>query len=364
VVRRNHLSMSSRLVRLVSTFVLLCAGLLLLEMNANADGVTLRIANYGGNFTQSQNQYVAERFTANTGIKIEWIDGNPRQHVQKLIASRGRAVPFDVVYLDDTTQPDAEKVNMLMKLDPAIVTNLSKIYDEAKNPDGYGPAMLFWSWGLLYNEKIFKEQGIPEPQSWNDLWDPRLAGRVAIADVGGPGGIDFIVMMAKLTGGDEKNVTPGLNKIKGLKTLYYFNSSVDLRSKFQSGDVWIAPWNNGQSNALIDTGFPGKFIYPKEGGFLHTTTIDVVAGSEHPKEAMQFINYVLDPLSQLGQSYAIPYGPVNKSLAGVMQAYPELSKKFPASEADVLKLNRINWLLVDSHLPEIVDQWNRLVVHQ
>jgi putative spermidine/putrescine transport system substrate-binding protein len=329
-----------------------------------AQDITLRIANYGGNFTQSQNKYVAERFTKQTGVKVQWIDGNPHDHLQKLIASRGRAAPFDIVYLDDKVQPDAIDIDSVMKIDPKIVTNLAKLYPQALEKDGYGPVMLFWSWGLMYNVKAFRDAGIPEPTSWNDLWDPRLANKLAIADVAGPGGLDFIITAARLAGGDETNFMPGLEKIAQLKPLYYFSSSVDLRSKFAAGDVWVAPWNNGQSNSLIDSGFPGKFIYPKEGGYLHTSTIDVVKGTPYPKEAQMYINFALDPLGQLGQAYEIPYGPTNKALASLLAEYPEFSKKFPASETDLKQLNVPNWKLLNASWPKLVDAWNRRIIRK
>jgi putative spermidine/putrescine transport system substrate-binding protein len=110
---------------------------------ASAEPITLRVTTNGGDFEQFSIQYVGQRFTADTGIKIEYIAGNPPDQVQKLIASRGRPVPFDVAGLDDKTQPEAIAAHTLMKLDPAIVTNLPRLYDAARQKDGYGPAMLF-----------------------------------------------------------------------------------------------------------------------------------------------------------------------------------------------------------------------------
>ena len=80
----------------------------------------------------------------------------------------------------------------------------------AKQPEGYGPAELFWSWGLMYNVKAFQEAWhIRRPSSWLDLWNPKLAGKIAIADIAGPGGVDFVLKIAQLTGGNEKNLASG-----------------------------------------------------------------------------------------------------------------------------------------------------------
>ncbi len=326
---------------------------------AKAEQVTIRIATNGGDFQQFENRYLTTRFTAETGIQVVPIANNPPNQVQKLIASRGRPVPFDIAGLDDKTQPEAIGAGVLQKIDPKIVTNLSMLYDAAKQPDGYGPAELFWSWGLMYNAKAFEENGIPPPASWLDLWNPKLAGKVAIADIAGPGGVDFVLKIAQLTGGNEKNLAPGLQKIAQLKVQSYYSSSNDVRTKLTSGDVWAAPWNNGRSWNLIDAGFPGRFTYPREGGFLHTSTIDVVAGTKVAREANLYINYVLDPLFQLALLY-FPYGPVNKSLEEVLTDYPGLSEKVPTGHLKELSVP--DWNTVFADYAGLVDQWNRVVV--
>jgi putative spermidine/putrescine transport system substrate-binding protein len=267
-----------------------------------------------------------------------------------------------VVYLDDKTQPLAVEAKAVMKLDPKIVTNLGKLYDEAKQKDGYGPAMLFWAWGLVYNEEAFRKAGIPEPTSWEDLWNPKLSGKVGISDIGGPGGIDFVLKAAELSGGGVDNLQPGLDKIAKLKVASFFNSSNALAVSMTSGDIWVAPLNNGRSWGMIDSGFKGRFIIPKEGGYSHITSIDVVASTRSPKEAQEFVNFVLDPVAQLGQAFEIPYGPVNKTLETTMLAYPEVSKKFPMpGNAMMKRLSDPNWNVIFDNFPAVINAWNRTV---
>ena len=324
-----------------------------------AEQVTLRIATNGGDFAAFEDRYLNARFTRETGIQIVHVANNPPNQVQKLIASKGRPVPFDIAGLDDKTQPEAIGAGVLQKIDPGVVTNLGMLYDAAKQPDGYGPAELFWSWGLMYNEKAFKENGIPAPASWMDLWNPKLAGKVSIADIAGPGGADFVLKIAQINGGSEKDLAPGLEKIAQLKVESYYSSSNDVRTKLASGDVWAAPWNNGRSWNMIDSGFPGRFMYPSEGGFLHTSTIDVVAGTKYAHEANVYINYVLDPLFQLALLY-FPYGPVNKSLETVLKDYPNLARKVPTGS--LASLSVPDWKTVFADFGGLVDRWNRTVV--
>lgn len=322
---------------------------------------TLRIACYGGLFTEAQAKYAGAIFTQRTGIQLQWIDGNPADHLAKMIASKGRVAPFDVVFYDELVQDAAISAGVVMKVDPKIITNMAFLYDAAKQKDGYGPAVNFWAVGLAYNTEIYKKNGIPEPTSWTDLWNPKVAGRVAMPDITQSTAKDVVIAAARLQGGDERNADAAFAKLAEIQALYYYRSSGDLEAKVAAGEAWIAPWNNGRSNAMIDKGMPLKFFYPKEGGFGHLTPIDVVAGTPNPKEAQMFINYALDPLNQLGTANEVPYGPTHKLMAPILAAYPELAKRFPSSPEDLKNLYIADPTVVNANIPKWVDQWNRIV---
>lgn len=344
--------------------VAVCWALLGNSTTGTAQEVTLRVANYGGSFTESQRKYAGDVFSKLTGVRIEYIDGNPTDHLAKLIASRGRDVPFDVVYLDDDVQKNAVAAGVLAKLDTSLVPNLGNLYNEAKSKEGYGPGMIFFSVGLAYNPDKFKEAGLPEPTSWEDLWRPELAGKVAVPDLSKSYGRAFLVMAAKLAGGDEVNIEPGIDKIAQLKAHSYPASSATMGTLFQSGEIWAGPWVNGRAWGLIDKGAPLRFIHPKEGGTGHMTTIDVVEGTPHPEEAHAYLNFVLGPLPQLGQAYDIPYGPTNMLLAPVLAHYPDLARKFPSSPEDLKQLYLVDWSVINRDIAKISDLWNRRVLTQ
>ncbi len=356
----RKLSSSSKGASMKYVKIMLLAALTaMITVQTRAEDITLRIACYGGQFTQTQVRWAAYLFTSRTKIKIDWIDGNPADHFAKMMATRGRNVPFDLVYLDDGVQDKAVKAGLVDKLDPSIVTNLAYIYDEAKNKSGHGPGLAFWSTGIAFNSKKFAEAGIPEPTSWNDLWDPRLEGHVALPDITQTPALDLITATAHLLGGNENDTDAAFAKLSQLKPLYYYSSSSDLRNRFLSGDVWLAVWNNGRAWGMIDEGFPMKYIYPKEGGYGHLATIDMVKGTSHPKEAQMFINQVLDPISELGQANEIPEGPTNRLVEPILAAYPDLSKRFPTA-ADINKLNIPDVGAINDNFDKWVDAWNRM----
>lgn len=340
------------------------AGVLVLALglttaSADSSNVTLRVASYGGSFSAAQKKYAAELYTTRTGIKVEFVDGNPSDHLAKMIASRGREAPFDVVYLDDNVQVEAIGAGLVEKMTATEVPNLDLLYDEAKNKQGYGPAMIFYSVGIAYNKKKYEEAGLPAPTSWADLWNPKLAGHIGVPTLDNTMGHAFLVAAEHLNGGNESTPEKGIAKIAALKAQSYPGSSATIEALMTSGDVWVTPWMNGRTWGLIDKGQPLAFVIPSDGGFAGVTTIDVVKGSPHRKEALAYINLVLDPLAQLGQANAVPYGPTNKVLAPVLAAYPDLAKKFPSSPQDIAQLRTIDWAVFNRVYPQAVSLWNR-----
>lgn len=108
----------------------LAAGLLLGESAyaQQQSNVTIKVANYGGQFTAAQRKYAGELFTKRTGAKVQYIDANPADHLNKMIAARGREAPYDVVYLDLDIQALAIQAGALEKLDAGKVSNVQYLY--------------------------------------------------------------------------------------------------------------------------------------------------------------------------------------------------------------------------------------------
>ncbi len=347
----------------ILTGLAIASGLILGGATAEAQksDVTLRVASYGGVFTEAHKKFVADLYTERTGVKVEFIDASPKTHLAKMIAAKGREAPFDLVYLDEDVEVEAVDAGVVMKLDPKLIPNLAFVYPEVRNKDGFGPGVLFASIAIAYNTEKFKAAGIPEPTSWADLWNPKLAGHVSIPSIDNVMGRTFIVAAAKLAGGDESSLAKGIDKIAEIKAHSYYISSTDLQGKIESGDVWAAPWINGRAWNMAIRGTPLRFVMPKEGGYADFGTLDVVAGSKHPAEAMGYINFLLEPLPQLALAYELTYGPTIHTLAPLLKNYPDLARMFPSSPEDLDRLNKIDWHKFSPQYPKLLQDWNRKI---
>ncbi len=323
--------------------------------------VTLKVASFAGPFGEALQKYAFDLFTRRTGIKVEVQYANPADFLAKMIASRGREAPFDVVCLDDDVTSEAIDAKVVAKLDPAIVTNLKYLYPEAVNKDGYGASLFFFSFGIAYNRDKLTQAGIPAPKSWNDLWDPRLAGRISIPDIINIQGRDFIIMVARLSGGSETSFEAAIDKIAQIKAHSYNVASNTLQAQLESGDVWVAPWNNMRATAMANRGLPIGYVIPAEGTIGNTDSVNLVAGSRHPKEAQQLINYMLDPFAQLGMAKLLPTGPTNRLLAAVAEADPAWVSEAPVTAEARRALYLPDWAAFNKVFKKATDYWNRVI---
>jgi putative spermidine/putrescine transport system substrate-binding protein len=332
---------------------------------ADFRNVTLRVAHFGGTYMRDQQLFVGRIFEQQTGAKVEWVEGNPPDHLAKIIAQRGMAPPFDVVYLESYQQAQAIDQGLLERIDPANVPNLKELYPQATVTPGYGPGVIIYSMGLIYNQKEFKRLGLPTPTSWKVLWDPKLAGRVGTQDINAVAGQHLLVAAALLNGGDETKVDPGIEALSKIKFHSFSSSAADLQTKITNGDVWAAIIINGRAWNIIDQRAPVGFVLPDNGngtaGFGAVTTVDVVKGSSNKAAAEVFINTVLSAGAQLGQSMSTPYAPSVRTLERVLSLHPDVQKRFP-SAAELAKLYWVKWTKsVRDAYPQWADQWNRRV---
>ena len=323
--------------------------------------VTLRVASFAGPFGEALQKYAFDLYTRRTGAKIEVQFANPADFLAKMIASRGREAPFDIVCLDDDVTAAAIDAGVLQKLDPAIVKNLKHLYPEAVNKEGYGATLFYFSLVIAYNKEQLRKAGVPEPKTWSDLWDPRLSGKVSIPDIINIQGRDLIVQIARLNGGSEATPDIAIDKIAQIKAHSYYSASNTLQAQLESGDVWVAPWNNMRAASMADRGLPIGFVTPKEGSIGNTDTVNLVAGARNPKEAQELIDLMLDPFAQLGMAKLLPTGPSTTLLAAVIEADPEWRNKAPVTPEAHKALYLPNWSIFNKNLKKATDHWNRVI---
>jgi putative spermidine/putrescine transport system substrate-binding protein len=319
----------------------------------------VRIASYGGSWRDALVKFVDPELAAK-GWRIEYVLGSPASNLARLIAAHGRAGPFDGMEGAPDLVQGMVAAGLLQKIDYSKIPNAAALPGFARS-DHYVVDCALED-GVVYNADKFRENGITPPQHYSDLADPKLAGRVAFPDITHTSHWDTVVGLAHDAGGDEASLTKALPLIQKIRPTYYFTSSVDLSTKFGSGEVWAAPWHAGYAVRLKRAGLPVAMAHQHIGdkyGALWLNLYHVVNGAVAPDAAYDFVNAFLDPEVQYGMTKADGTIPLNPAARARQGQDAESKGVLLTTDAELANMLQIDYSKID--LPAWHKAWNEAV---
>lgn len=316
-------------------------------------------AGYGGTLEQFTREEIIPAFEKATGIKVKLVVGTALSNYSKVVATRNNP-EIDVYWSNELTHVAGKQLGLYDRLDTRVVTHLADVIDLAKDPDNIGVASYVIATGIQYNSKALSDAGIPAPTSWNDLWDPRLKGRVALYSFGVAYSQDLLALLTRLQGGTEKDIRPGLERVKQLKAIgnlvSFAGSPAELDNALVQGKAWMTINGSPRGFILKDRGAPIDFAFPKEGAGFFTNYLCVVKNAPHPKAAQLLVNFLISPEIQAVIAKGVVAAPINRKV--VLPA--SLVGRVPTGEA-VAKLIRIDRVEMNKQLDNWAELWNREV---
>ncbi len=322
------------------------------------DGVTLRLGTFGGKWRDIVEEHVAKAFAAEGG-KIEYVLGQPANNMAKLIAARGQEAPFDVLEVLDNLLPSLVAGEFLAPIDLSKVPNAKDLdpsmYDANK--------VMIWitQEGIIYNKKIFAEQGIPVPTSYADLANPKLKGKVSLPDISAGGAMPAIVGMTRETGGTEINIDSGLDLVRKIAPANFWSSSANLQTALVGGDVWAAAAQAGNVQRLrgqVDLGI----VFPPVGGkqgVLKQGYLVKIKGTKHSAAVDWLINQFLSTPMQEATLNEGGQVPVAKTALAKLAQDPQYGFLRLKPE-ELAGMYQIDFSKVDE--AAYVQRWNRRIV--
>jgi putative spermidine/putrescine transport system substrate-binding protein len=338
-------------------FLKVAAAALMAPRLARAAGEPLEkelVFSCNGGILEAMFHNLGNTFEQKTGTKVSLVIGTALGNLAKIQVAKN-APEIDVAFSPDLPHVAGKQSGVFEKLDTAAVPNLADVYDIARDPAGVGVGCLLTAIGIGYNPKQYQQAGIPAPTAWADLWDSRLKGKLAICTFDVTWIQDFLVLMARLAGGSEANIKPGIAKIKELKTngnlVLTPGSPAELENILTQNLAWATVTSANRAFLLRKSGFPFEFVYPKEGAGLTANWIDVVKGAPHPRAARAFANHIMSEQGQMILASNF-YGPTNKNVV----LPPELAAVVPYGAERIKTLVAINRDRMNADL----DQWNEL----
>ncbi|HTF52105.1 MAG TPA: ABC transporter substrate-binding protein [Pseudonocardia sp.] len=252
---------------------------------------------------------VIEPFQQQTGIKVTFEPGSNSDRYNKLLVSKARP-DTDVVLMSDLFAKQGELQGLFAKIDPAGVPNLGRTVDFARHSGGMGVPYTFTLLGMLYSTATFGNTA-PTVAS---LWDPKLAGKIALPDISATAGVPFLMAVAQTFGSGPQDMQTAFAKLAELKphVLQFYSSTTELLSLLQRGEIVAAPGLDLFAYGPIVGGSPIGWAPLDTGKFLSYNEAEIVAGSPHAKAAATFIDFLLSAQAQSRTAAAFFDKPVNR----------------------------------------------------
>jgi len=277
--------------------------------------------------------YVAEdtvpNFEKQTGIKVTYdvFDSNDVLETRLLAGNSG----FDVVVPSASFLERQIKAGVFQKLDKSQLPNMKNLDPDIMQRVGlhdpnneYSIPYLWGTTGIGYNEdKIKKILGDAKPDSWNYIYDPKLAAKFKDCGISLLDAPDEILKTVLAWMGrdpnsqKEEDLKAAEEKLMPIRPFVRKIHSSQYIDDLANGDLCIAVGWSGdilQARDRADEAKQGvkiKYAIPKEGTIVWFDMLAIPADAKHPKNAHAFINYLMDPQVAANNSNTVNYANPN-----------------------------------------------------
>lgn len=321
----------------------LCLSVLLGSCYALADGYVITYntpqdwVNWGN---------VLRSFSKTTGITAPNDNKNSGQSLTALIAEKSSPL-CDMVYLGITFGMQAVEEDVLQSYEHAY---FDQIDESLKNADGLYSTVHYGSIAILINTEMM--DGLPIPQSWNDLLDPQYKGMIGMLDPTSAAiGYSSAIAVNEALGGSLDNFDPVIEYFQKLNendVIYPMQTST---AKLLKGEIPI----------LIDADFNGyglkyeqngpiEIVIPQEGSLKIPYVVGLVKDCPDPDNAKALLEYLFSPEGQ--QAFAKGYvRPINAD------ALTDDIKALFLPDEDYARVKDVDWAKMAAVQSDFVARW-------
>jgi spermidine/putrescine-binding protein len=235
----------------------------------------------------------------------------------------------------DVISPSSDVATSIVKAGLAAPLDLSKIpaYPQLSarlresplvkaNGQTYGVPFVWGPNPLLYDTNAFPKA----PESWSDLWNPKLKGKISLWDE-----LSSVYMAAQVLGYDKPDPNQLYNlsdeqleavkkKLIELKpnVRKYWTTGGELTNLFQNHEITIAMGWPLMTTQLRKLNYPIGETIPKENTTGWIDHLMITAASSHKELAQAFLEYMVEPQTQKLVTDVTHYTPANPATAQLL----------------------------------------------
>jgi putative spermidine/putrescine transport system substrate-binding protein len=317
---------------------------------AIAQEKTVYFLSWGGTIqTMLEKEGWAEKFRQETGYTVRLVPkATSAEIVATAIAQKDRP-QVDVVMCDLAAFQQGIDQSIFAKLDAKEVPNLAKMVDMARIGET-GISTYADILAIIYHKEAFKRNGWAPPTTWTDLFRPELKGKVIVPPVSNTYGMYYLVELARLNGGGEKNIEPGFEALKKLapSVVDWTTTFAKISDLMQQETALVSVFGNASGWEIVRRGVPADVVIP-ERTYMSPTVAGIMQGAPNPEGARVFLNWLIS--EQVLQYRAERFGqsPMNREV----KVSGEHAERVVTGD-DLKKLQTVDY----DHLTKVRNEWN------
>ncbi len=332
------------------------AAISLVAGSAMAQNRTLTISVYA--FAQDEfKELVYDPFEEICGCELVVETGNSVERMSKIEANREKPV-IDMAVMSLHDGLSLSRAGLLQDIDTAALTNYDDVFAVAQDPLGNHQAVGY----TLYATSIVYRADKVTINSWADLFQDDLAGRVALPDITTNQGPRTLWMLGKAMGDDDTSLAAPMamvgEKADDIATFYQRSSQVS--QLFQQDEIWAAPVGRFAWGIFKDNGLDMAWAEPTEGQFgdMNVMVMPANIPAENAELALQFMDYWLSPEIQSALAEALIDSPVNSTV----EVSPEAAEGLTVGAELIESLHFMAPSIILDNRDQWLNEWNDIVI--
>jgi spermidine/putrescine transport system substrate-binding protein len=264
------------------------------------------------NWTDYIDDKAIPNFQKQTGIKVTYdnYSSNDELFAKMSTGSTG----FDLIVPTDAFVVKMKHADLLEPLDLSQIPNVKNLDERFRNAD-YDPGNQYsipWQWGTTGIG--YDKTKVTDPVTdWDAFNIPAVKGKSSYLDEAR----DAFALALFAMGKDPNTLnTDDLDAARDylidLKKKVKSITS-DYQEPLKSGELLMAHAYSGDVFQIQVDNDNVEYVIPKSGAFSWVDSMAIPKGAKHPRNAMAFMNYILEPKVGAALTNFVSYGSPNKA---------------------------------------------------
>lgn len=318
---------------------------------AAAEDVTIVVNGSGGSLAEAIKKLFEDPFTAATGIKVRATAPVSLPKLKAMVESGN--VEWDLTELNGDDVARASEAGWLEPLDYSIIDPENKLPEMAKARDAMVRAS--YSTVLAYRTDRFEGKA---PKTWADFWDVKTFPGPRSLENSPKANLEFALLAAGVPKDqiypiDVDKAFAKLDEIKEHIPVWWDNGAQHVQL-LVDGEVNMTSCWNGRITPLKKEGKPVDISW--EGGALMLSYLGIPKGAKHPKEAMQFMKFRMDPKASAEFVKLVPYPGFVPGMMELLE--PEFVATLPTAPENAAVQFPFGAAWWAQNLEEVQKRWN------